>query len=153
MRIRNLFSVLSVVALSACATNTESKSELKQRAQAGDIEAQYRLGERYANSAFGKDAAAIYWLCRAAKDGHVPAQLNLAMLYEEDAKTGKQTASQKGQLSNLGNAYFWYTAAASQGSEAAFLSREELQVGMDADELNEVKRRATRWQQSVCVEP
>jgi len=157
MHARSFTSILSLLvatSLFACTTNqTGSKPELEQRASAGDTDAQYRLGRKYANSAFPQDPEAIYWLCRAAKDGYVPAQLELALLYEEDAKAGIVTATESGRLSNRSSAYFWYTAAASQGSEQAFLSRQELAARMDEGEVQEVKRRATRWQQSVCVKP
>ncbi len=153
-RLALLPPLVAVTLVVACATNqAETKSELKQRAQAGDIDAQYQLGKRYAHAAFPQDTEAVYWLCKAAKDGHVPAQLELAGLYEGKAKSGNTGTSGKNRLSTRGSAYFWYTAAASQGSEQAFVSREHLEASMDADEVLEAKRRATRWKQSVCVEP
>lgn len=131
---------------------TETKSELVQRARAGDIDAQYQLGRRYADSVFGSEAEAIYWLCRAAKDGHVPAQLELAELYQKNA--GGSSGGDNGtRLSNKGSAYFWYTAAASQGSDQALQSRDLLAANMDETEILDVKRKATKWSQAVCVKP
>ena len=57
------------------------------------------------------------------------------------------------RLSNRGSAYFWYTAAASQGNDEALINRDSLAVDMDNKEIADIKRRATRWQQAVCVEP
>jgi TPR repeat protein len=143
-----------VVVLGACSTTnkSETKSELRQRAQSGDIDARYQLGERYADATFANKPEAIYWLCLAAREGHVPAQMRLAKLFEAEAASGSNDAG-KSRLSNKGSAYFWYTAAASQGDDQAFSSREALAGGMDAAEIENVKRKATRWQQAGCVEP
>jgi len=157
MRIPKLIQVamLAVVAgLGACSVmnKSETKSDLQQRAQSGDIDARYQLGEKYADASFSNEPEAIYWLCLAAKDGHVPAQMRLARLYEGD--TGADTGIPgKEKLSNKGSAYFWYTAAASQGNDQALSSREILAASMDAAEIGNVKRKATRWQQAGCVKP
>lgn len=132
---------------------SETDSELKQRARSGDVDAGYQLGQKYANSTLPRTPEAIYWLCRAAKEGHVPAQLELATLYAEDAQSGDNTAADGPRLSNWGSAYFWYTAAASQGNEQALTKRDDLAANMGTEEIMEVKRKATRWQQAVCVEP
>ena len=148
-------SLLAVVAvLGACSTmnKSETKSELRQRAQSGDIDARFQLGKKYADAAFSNKPEAIYWLCLAARDGHVPAQMRLASLFEADAVSGRDTTG-KGRLSNRGSAYFWYTAAASQGDDQAYSSRTALAAGMDSAEIENVKRKATRWQQAGCVKP
>jgi TPR repeat protein len=148
-------TLLAVVAvLGACSTTskTETKSELTQRAQSGDIDARYQLGEKYADAAFSNKPEAIYWLCLAAREGHVPAQMRLAKLYEAEAASGYNITG-KGRLSNKGSAYFWYTAAASQGDDRAFTSRVALAANMDSAEIENVKRKATRWQQAGCVKP
>ena len=150
-----LFSMVVVMMLSGCNTSgkNQADSELKQRAQSGDTEAEYQLGQKYARSASPQTPEAIYWLCRAAKEGHVPAQLELASLYARDARAGNNTAVDGPRLSNWGSAYFWYTAAASQGNEQALTNREDLAAKMETDEVMEVKKKATRWQKAVCVEP
>ena len=155
---RKLIPVLSIAAVAAVAgcnaTNkNEAGSSLEQRARSGDVDAEYQLGHRYANSTFPKTPEAIYWLCRAAKEGHVPAQLELATLYAKDARAGNNIVADGPRLSNWGSAYFWYTAAASQGNEQALANRDDLAANMDANEVMEVKRKATRWQKAVCVEP
>lgn len=144
--------ILSLAGCSSTSKN-ETNSELKQRAQSGDVDAEYQLGQKYANSAFSQTPEAIYWLCRAAKEGHVPAQVELAMLYARDARAGNNAVANGPRLTNWGSAYFWYTAAASQGNEQALTNRDDLAADMGAEEIMEVKRKATRWQQAVCVEP
>jgi len=149
-------TLVAVVALlGACSTTnkSETKSELRQRAQSGDIDGRYQLGEKYADAAFSNKPEAIYWLCLAAREGHVPAQMRLARLFEEEAAVPGSNNTAEGRLSNKGSAYFWYTAAASQGDDQAFSSRMALAAGMDAAEIENVKRKATRWQQAGCVKP
>ena len=150
-----IIAVLALAAATVACSSADKTStqELTQRAQSGDIHAQYQLGKKYSDSVFSQGPEAIYWFCRAAKEGHVSAQLELATLYEKDARSGNNVAADDGRLSTLGSAYFWYTAAASQGSDVAFSNREKLAAEMDSTEVMEVKRRATRWQQAVCVKP
>ncbi len=157
MPIPKMFLIMllaAATAVGACSTTNkgETKSELIQRAQSGDVDARYQLGEKYADATFPNTLEAIYWLCLAAKEGHVPAQMRLARLYEDQAAPEGSSAS-KGSLSNRGAAYFWYTAAASQGDDQAFSRRESLESTMDASEVAEIKRRATRWQQAGCLRP
>jgi TPR repeat protein len=143
--------IAALAGLAACSSTnkSESKSELEVRAQSGDTDARYQLGTRYADGAFPNKPEAIYWLCLAGREGHVPAQMRLARLYEDQGLGGGGT----GKLSNRGSAYFWYTAAASQGDDQAFSRREALEDVMDASEVAEVKRKATRWQQAGCLRP
>ena len=150
-----VFVLVAGLCLFACASmdGSEPKSELEQRALSGDVDAEYQLGRQYAASGLSQEPQAIYWLCRAAKEGHMTAQLELAMLYAEDAKAGNNAKGNGSRLSTWGSAYFWYTAAASQGSEKALTGREDVASNMDEGEIMEVKRKATRWQQAVCVKP
>ena len=69
--------------LAACAKN------LEERAERGDVEAQYKLARQYQDSAQGDgyyDPAdmqcAIRWYELAAEQGHAKAQCNLAYIYE-----------------------------------------------------------------------
>lgn len=154
-KLNHVLTLIASLILFACSSidSSQPKSELEQRAQSGDVDAEYQLGRRYAASDLSQEPQAIYWLCRAAKEGHMPAQLELAMLYAEDAKAGNNAKGGGTRLSTWGSAYFWYTAAASQGSEEALSNREDVASNMDEGEIMEVKRKATRWQQAVCVKP
>lgn len=156
MRVPLIISTIAIVAftgLTACKSGNqaESRSEMELRAQSGDIDARYQLGTRYADGAFPNTPEAIYWLCLAAREGHVPAQMRLAELFEDRGYGGGDEDS--GKLSNRGSAYFWYTAAASQGDDQAFERRQALEGVMEPAEIAEVKRRATRWPQAGCLDP
>ncbi len=119
------------------------------RAEQGDIEAQYETGRYYAQRK--RNDEAIYWLCSAAVRGHLDAQLTLARLYEWHGTGTAPTA--KTRLTNRGSAYFWYTAAAVQGSDEALLARDALARKMDDARVAEARRRATRWKQARCIRP
>ena len=136
MRVPLIISTIAIVAftgLTGCkSTNkAESRSEMELRAESGDIDARYQLGMRYADGAFPNTPEARLFEDRGYGGG------------DEDA----------GKLSNRGSAYFWYTAAASQGDDQAFERRAELESAMEPAEIAEVKRRATRWPQAGCIDP
>ncbi len=131
---------------------SEPPSPYLSRAEAGDADAQYQLGRAYARNA-GEDSRperAIYWLCRAAVQGHVAAQYELGGWYERSGAGGARGSR---YLSDFGSAYFWYTAAASQGEDKAFAARARVIKDMEPGEIVEAKRRATRWRQATCVKP
>ncbi len=129
----------------------ETDKELEDRAESGHIESQYELGRKYSNK---KDSAnlAIYWLCRAATQGHTGAQYTLAGLYERRANQSYATSLRKQQtLGDHASAYYWYTAAAAQGHEQAFTARERLGSKMTPESVAEAKRRARTWRQAQCI--
>jgi uncharacterized protein len=80
---------------------------LLSRAKAGDVDAEFRLGEAYRlGSGVEKDIPqAFRWYGRAAEKGHVVAQYNLGLIYE----TGE------GIKKNMVRAAEWYRLAASLG--------------------------------------
>lgn len=91
---------------------------IEQAAEAGDAEAQFKLGALYAN---GKgveqdSASAVRWLRRAAKQGWFPAQTLLAWCY----------ASGNGVNQDAAQAIEWYTKAAEQGDADAMCSLADL---------------------------
>ncbi|MDH3281839.1 MAG: hypothetical protein OEQ18_12040 [Gammaproteobacteria bacterium] len=127
----------------------QSKPAELARAGAGDVDAQYEVGRYYAQRSRRDEA--VYWLCSAAVSGHLDAQLSLARLYEWQGK-GPSSAD-KTRLTNRGSAYFWYTAAAAQGSDEALLARDVLARKMAGDAVSDARRRATRWRQARCTRP
>ncbi|MDH3638279.1 MAG: hypothetical protein OES09_07410 [Gammaproteobacteria bacterium] len=135
--------------LSRSAAEEDGNPAELARAEQGDLDAQYEVGRYYAKRK--RNDAAIYWLCTAAVSGHLDAQLTLARLYEWRGK-GQSTAGES-RLTNRGSAYFWYTAAATQGSEEALLARGALARKMDTNSVSDARRRATRWKQARCLRP
>jgi TPR repeat protein len=84
-----------------------SLTELRQRAEAGDVEAQNRMGELYGGSSeVGYDEAEmVKWFERAASAGHPEAQVSYASLYLYG----------RGRPNDMTQARIWYERAAEQG--------------------------------------
>lgn len=91
-------------------------------AAAGDIDAQYFLGNWYrARSPRPEPAEAVYWITTAAEQGHPTAQAALADLY----RVGE------GVDRDLEQAATWYARAADQGSAIAHCGLARLYSGLD----------------------
>lgn len=86
-------------------------AELREGAEAGDAESQWRLGRMYSTGMWvpRDPAIAISWYRRAAGQGHVEAQLDLASSYLLGA----------GVAENEAQAAVWYRKAAEQGDAYA----------------------------------
>jgi TPR repeat protein len=84
---------------------------LRQQAEQGDVEAQYRLGmmAHTGEAVPQNEAEAVQWLQRAAIQGHPEAQRLLGRLY----------LAGQGVPRNEGEAAYWYRQAADQGDPEA----------------------------------
>lgn len=112
-RICALFVVIALLFLSGCATRSEwcprtdeEFKQMHQKAENGDVEAQYEMGIWYQNVC-GKynDALAAKWYELAAQQGHKEAQYLLA----------KQYFYSRGVSKDMAKAKKWYREAALQG--------------------------------------
>ena len=120
---------------------------LMRRAQNGDADAQYDLGERYydGNGVSENPEKAVYWYKKAADQGHLEAQYSLGWCYKngegvatnftlgaEWLKKAAQRGHAKAQLhlghsyndgegvpENLNTALYWWEKAAEQGNDQA----------------------------------
>ena len=81
---------------------------LEERAQTGDVEAQYQLASLYrtGRGVTQDDIAAFRWMKAAAEMGHVRAQFNLAKMY----------LAGRGVAMDARQARVWLTRAAAHGS-------------------------------------
>jgi TPR repeat protein len=88
--------------------------EIEKAAEAGDAEAQFKLGALYANGkGVQQDSkAAAQWLRKSARQGWFPAQTLLGWCY----------ASGNGVSQNAAEAVDWYNKAADQGDTDAMCS-------------------------------
>ena len=92
-------------------------------AAAGDIDAQYFLGNWYrARSQRPDRAEAAYWITTAAEQGHSTAQATLADLYRVGEGVDK----------DLEQAAAWYAKAADQGNAAAHCGLARLYAGLES---------------------
>jgi TPR repeat protein len=102
-------TLLSAVPAAAADVRDLSMPELRKRAEAGDIEAQSRLGQLYAGSSeLGYDEVeSVKWLERAATAGHPEAQVSYASRYLYG----------RGVPNDMTQARVWYERAAEQGND------------------------------------
>ena len=91
--------------------DSHMRLELTAAAEGGDAGAQYRLAIAHflGTHPRASDRGALYWFGHAAGQGHVPAQLLLAQMYE----SGWGVASDRAQ------AIRWYRQAAASGDSLA----------------------------------
>ncbi|MCX6954897.1 MAG: tetratricopeptide repeat protein [Verrucomicrobia bacterium] len=166
MKMRAL--ILAGVSLAVAAFAGESTGELRAKADGGSAEAQFKLGEILFDSD-DKGQAVKYWT-RAAEQGHVEAQLQLAIALTEvqsaipndfkaAAKWFRQAAAQgnrhaqfqlgllyaegQGVPQDLVLAQAWWNIARSQGSESAKVQLPGLEAKMTPEQRAEAMKTAT----------
>lgn len=106
---------------------------LLEKANKGDVEAQYEIGWR---SAIGigleqKEDLALEWLTTAAKNGHSLAQNNLGARY----------LAGEGVEKNLVEACCWFYQASQQGDRKASKNVDTVAALLSPEQLNEVRKR------------
>lgn len=115
--------------------------EIEKAAEAGDAEAQFKLGALYANGKGVKQdsKAAAQWLRKSAKQGMAPAQTLLGWCY----------AGGNGVSQNPGEAIEWYSKAAEQGDTDAMSSLADLYLeGQPGIERN--IKQALNWYEKAA---
>jgi hypothetical protein len=115
----------------------ERLSALTRRAEAGDAEAQLQL--YYAE---GRPNARLKWLCRAADQGYVTAQVEIGRLYWKGLDGLKQ---------DLRRAYVWYSLAAQGGyKDWDVWELRSLKSRMTADQTIEATDMLDAWEPGQC---
>ena len=112
---------------SASAAPATQLKHLRQLAEAGDDNAQFALGARYATGdGVAQDyASAARWFSRAADQGHVVAQATLGAYYWAG----------RGVPADLQRAYFWSVLAQAGGDEGSKFRLASLASSMSHDEV------------------
>lgn len=109
------------------------RTELLPKAEAGDIEAQYKIASLY----YQDRKERWYWLCRAANGGHPEAMVMMgskAILNENKAgKKEKKIALQ------------WFLLAELAGSKNAVEIVRQLSASMHQEEISLVENQLERW--------
>ena len=108
------------------------------RANQGDSEAQFRLGERYFDGlgVGSNDQQAFSWFLRAAETGHARARNNLGLMLFLGRGTTRDPIE----------ACKWLLLASQQGDEKAAESLVKLSGRVSPEEMDEARRRAHLWQ-------
>ncbi len=114
--------------------NEERLRGLFDKAEAGDVEAQYELGWRHAlGSGFDlDDDIGLQWVRTAAENGHRLAQNNM----------GARHVSGDGVEKDLVEAYVWFFKAASQGDRKAGKNCDSVALQLSEEQLAEARKRA-----------
>ena len=158
MKLIPLFLLVGMLAVSGWAEDAKPEpysSELVKKAEEGDAEAQFLLGNGYYYGMHGLTInykEAVKWLAKSAEQGYTRARLNLGACYFDGkgvAKNEKEAlkcwtkAAEEGDVDaqlelgliyengtgvskNKKEAVKWYTKAAEQGDERAKKALEEL---------------------------
>jgi putative methionine-R-sulfoxide reductase with GAF domain len=118
---------------------------LHQQAEAGDAEAEFELGARYAS---GEDVAqdygqAVKWFTRAANDGQVLAAATLGAYYWAGRGVAQADVS----------AYMWSAIAREGGDEASKYRLAILRARMTGAQIGEAEQRAAAWRRTHAHRP
>ena len=112
-------------------------ADLHDRAFAGEAQAQYAIGLRYASGRGvpQDDAEAVAWYRLAAEQGLARAQNNLGWMY----------ASGRGVPQDDVTAHMWLNVAAATGHEQARKNRDSVAANMTREQIAEAQARARDW--------
>ncbi len=129
----------------------ELRGEWLAAAKQGDAEAQFRLGKSYCcgYGASYNTSKALYWMCRAGKQGHVEAIYEVGRQLEEVTDSGLPFTGQHFIL----EAYVWYRQAVEQGGHPlAELYSRQLERSFSAGQMKTIEARQAAWHESGCDE-
>jgi hypothetical protein len=115
----------------------DSAEALRKLADAGDADAQWRMGVRYHTGSGVRqdDAQAVQWFLRAAEQGHVGAQATLGAYY----------LAGRGVPQDLSRAYFWSRLALAQGDDTSKPRLEHLASLMTPPQITAASQQAEIW--------
>lgn len=153
--------------------NPAAVSDLRKSAEAGNAEAQNKLGMLYSDGrGVPQDyVKAKHWFEKAAEQGHAGAQVNLGTLYfqgqgapeseqmalvwfrraadQKDplafAKLGLMYAQGRGVPQDFIQAHMWYNLSAAHGEKRALELRDTLAKRMTPAQVAEAQRLAREW--------
>ena len=165
--------LLALVFMPLWAEDVPDIQELTRKAEQGDAEAQFNLGEchRKGEGVEQNLKQAVNWYQKAAKQGNAKAQCHLGICYyigtvvvlnykqavywlQKAAEQGIVEAQVilgtcyglgKGVVQNYQEAYFWYLLAAANGNEVAQEGINVLDKELSLQQINDTQARATKW--------
>jgi TPR repeat protein len=122
------------VKLSIDNLETAAVKEVLEKAEAGDVQAQFDCGEMYflGSSVPQDDFEALSWFERAAQQQHHEAQAHVAMLHALGRGTPKDNVE----------SYKWARVAADGGNEPAVRLLQKLLTSMSSEEVAEGDHRS-----------
>lgn len=131
-----------------------------EAAEAGDPEAQYKVGDALCCSVhegrgFYNTQEAVDWLCRAAEQEHGPAALKLGEIYAGDVVSGVRLMRRvaqglAGNSTNLPVAYAWLRRAEAAGQEDASEPAQALWHDLSRNQRSQAEAMAEGRQSLPC---
>jgi hypothetical protein len=115
----------------------DSAEALRKLADAGDADAQWRMGVRYHTGAGvpQDDKQAVQWFLRSAEQGNMTAQATLGAYYWAG----------RGVPQDLSRAYFWSALALAHGDEHSKSRMEGLALQMTRSQIAAAREQADNW--------
>ncbi len=129
----------------------ELRGEWLAAAEQGDAEAQFKLGKSYCcGYAAGYDTSkALYWMCKAGKQGHIDAIYEMGRQLEAVTVDYLPFTEQHFIL----EAYVWYRQAVDLGGHPlAQLYSRKLENSFSAGQMKIIEARQSAWSESGCDE-
>ena len=159
MRVPAILALISLTA-SGCVTAaleganiTKDKVTIDNnidKANKGDPEAQYKVGDAYCCSVhegkgFYNTRLAVRWLCTSARNGYAPAMYKIGKIYSGDVIDGVRLGRRlvqgvAGTSENPPVAYVWLALAKKYGIKEADKRSKEVWVDMTDREREETRR-------------
>ena len=145
------------------AVDSSNQSSLKARAEAGDMVAQYDLGESFCCHVGGPlDRVSVYdnlaatnWYCKSAHQGYGPAQMRLAKIYSGHPGHGFRFMQWASALvgnveSDLAVALLWAKVAAARGDSEGVELRDDIRAHATPAQRVKADALFARWKTAPC---
>ena len=133
-----------------------------KKAQAGDPEAQFKVGNSLccsvvdSNKGFYDTQKSLEWLCRSAESQYGPAAFKIAKIYSGDTVSGvrviRRIASRiTGKRSIPSVSYSWFLFAENYGEKDARKHADSMWASLDEKEREEAREYVTGQKKLPCL--
>jgi hypothetical protein len=133
-----------------------------EKAQAGDREAQFKVGNSLccsiadSNKGFYDTKKSIEWLCRSAESEYGPAAFKIAKIYSGDTVSGVRvirriTSKIAGKRSVPAVSYSWFLYAEKYGEKDARKHADSMWASLDEKEREEAREYVTGQKKLPCL--
>lgn len=132
----------------------------REAAEAGDPEAQYKVGDAYCCSpreggGFYNNKLSTEWLCKSAQQGYAPAQYRLGQIYSGDMVDGirilrRVATAAVGSPEDRAVAATWFALAAQQEQDDAAAQRDAILGALSDGERQRFEEYLAAGQSAPC---
>lgn len=137
------------------AVKASQRGELEPLAQAGDAEAQYKLGLSHCCMGPGfSTQTATEWLCKSAAQNYAPAMYELGRIYAGEVSRTPAPGQKVLQAARAEDdpvvSYAWFQLAADGGHEEAGDRASSIKAKLEAQQLAAAQARLGNWRTAAC---